>query len=76
MAEFSRNKSRDKYIWDNKRFDNSIPYRNANMLKQSVIEVRKVYSNMSDREFVNWYSRKYRVEANFVRSVLEKYKKV
>ena len=74
MAEFSRNKRNDT-LWNNRRFDFA-PHLSDRQMRQSVLDVRKVYPDLPDSEFAKWYASKYRVEAKFVRSVLEKYKKV
>jgi hypothetical protein len=41
-------------------------------IKQSILEMRKVYSNLTDHEFAAWYSKRFKVSAGDVLQVLDK----
>ncbi len=40
-------------------------------IRKSILELRKIYSNLSDREFSVWYSNKYKVSAKQVYSIIQ-----
>jgi hypothetical protein len=39
--------------------------------KQSIRECRQIYNNMTDREFINWYSKRYHIPYRAVMAVLQ-----
>lgn len=39
-------------------------------VKQSILELRKIYKEKSDAEFVKWYSRRYHIHPATIRKVL------
>lgn len=39
-------------------------------LSLSVLEMRRVYSDLSDEEFITWYSSRYKVRSRVVSSIL------
>lgn len=43
---------------------------NPTILRQSVIELRGVYSNLTDDEYYRFYENKYGVKANVVKEIL------
>ncbi|MMZ45212.1 hypothetical protein D3C76_550340 [compost metagenome] len=40
---------------------------------KSVIEMRSVYSNLTDREFVDWYHRKFKMRKDDLEHLMTKY---
>lgn len=48
--------------------DSYIP--NPSVLRQSVHELREVYSNLTDAEYYRWYENRYGVKAKTVESIL------
>lgn len=41
-------------------------------IRQSIKELRQIYDNLSDEQFVKWYSKRYRVSAASIVEVLSK----
>lgn len=39
-------------------------------VKQSIVELRRIYSNLTQTEFVNFYSRRYRIARSIIDRVL------
>lgn len=40
-------------------------------VRQSILDIRGIYKELSDNRFATWYSNRYRVEYNAVKKVLE-----
>ncbi|GAA0850535.1 hypothetical protein GCM10008915_63870 [Bifidobacterium pullorum subsp. gallinarum] len=40
-------------------------------IRKSIIELRKIYNNLSDLQFSVWYSKKYKVKANEVYDIIQ-----
>lgn len=68
MAELKRSE-KNAYEYRKKQKDMPPPpdYR------KSIVEMRWIYSNLTDLEFISMYSRKYEIPAGEVSRVLKKY---
>ena len=69
MAEFKNNSSADQRY---RRMQNDCPP--AVDLRQSILEMYRIYGSMGDAQFVAMYSSKYKVDPNTIRKVLDKSK--
>lgn len=40
-------------------------------IRQSILDLRRIYSDLSDQKFSVWYSKKYKVKANEVYDIIQ-----
>lgn len=45
-----------------------------NVLVESVLDLRKIYSSMNDDSFIKWYAKRYKIPVQTVCRILEKSK--
>jgi len=69
MAEFKNNSTADQRYRRNQK--DCPPAVN---LRQSILEMHRIYGSMGEDQFVAWYSRRYKVDPNTIRKVLDKSK--
>lgn len=51
-----------------KRIDTHVP--NGSLLRQSILELRSIYSELTDDEYAIWYENKYNVKQKDVKKIL------
>lgn len=69
MAGHNTNRKKD-YLIRQREF-NTAPFLTSAEIKASILEMRRIYSSLTDHEFAAFYNKKYRLKIEDVLRVLE-----